>query len=157
MSQPLLNGEVEYVDSEPVADLRLEEHSRMIGELEDRIEALEQKLATAKRDAVVALLQMFADSIRHIASGKMDIPDVAVAPVSENRMAGAWQKWIDKFGGDSFKGKFIKALLEHNSLNARQLLIHLGTGRMQTVYDTAFALTKLSLVRKNGEMYALVG
>jgi len=146
MPQPLLNGgPQEYVEDEPTM-------TDEIMRLSDRISELESKIGQVKREAVIAVLQMFSDSLRHIASGSMEIPDAAViTPVSDNRMASAWQKWIDKFGADSFKGKFISALLTHNSLNARQLLIHLGTSRMQTVYDTAFALTKLSLVRKNGE------
>lgn len=72
MSQPLLDGEVEYV--EPI---RLDAHGERLTYLEDRVASLESQLKQVKRDAVVTLLQMLSDSMRHIASGKMDIPAMA--------------------------------------------------------------------------------
>lgn len=82
MSQPLLEGEVEYVD---VDSTRSDTHAERIAELEEQVAALHQKLATVKRDAVVILLQMFSDSLRHIASGKMDIPDTPVVGSGSDR------------------------------------------------------------------------
>lgn len=71
MAQPLLNGEVEYVEDRGADRVEL---------LENRLSSLEASLSRVKRDAVVALLQVLADSIRHIASGKMDIPDISSEP-----------------------------------------------------------------------------
>lgn len=78
------------------------------------------------------------------------------APSSGSPMQAAWQKWIDKFGASSNKGRFVAALLEHGQLTLRQLMVTIGTPRKQTIYDTYNDLNKLSLVRKNGDMYTLV-
>jgi hypothetical protein len=153
MSQPLLNGEVEYVEAQ-----RIDIHGERITELEDQVANLNQKLDNVKRDAVLALLQMLSDSMRQIASGKMDIPESVDIPAQPpNKMSSAWQKWIDKFGATSSKGMFISSLLEHGQLNARQLQVHIGVKSTQAVYNVALGLNKLSLIRKNGEMYTLVG
>lgn len=72
MPQPLLSTG-EYVEDEPVID----PFAERVGELEDRIASLESQLTNVKRDAVVALLTLLSDSMRHIAMGKMDIPDIS--------------------------------------------------------------------------------
>ena len=95
MVQRLLNGEVEYVDSEPAIDHAFADR---VGDLEDRIAVLEEKLATVKRDAVVALLNMLSESMRHIASSKMDIPAQATNSkwdVIKNRLQPRLREAVD--------------------------------------------------------------
>lgn len=80
MPRPLLgSGEPEDVDGETVVD----PFAERVGELADRLAVLEDKMATVKRDAVVALLTMLSESMRHIASGKMEIPET-VSPQGSN-------------------------------------------------------------------------
>lgn len=67
MSQPLLEGRQEYMeDSGP----------DVVAQLESRIGELEASLSTVKRDAVVTVLSLLTEALRHVASGKMDIPTV---------------------------------------------------------------------------------
>jgi hypothetical protein len=61
---------------EPVAVAQLAER---IDSLEERIEELEAVIPQIKRDAVVIVLSLLTESLRHVASGKMDIPDVSHA------------------------------------------------------------------------------
>lgn len=79
MNQPLLNGEVEFVD--PAEERSL----ARISELEDRVSALESRLTQVRREAVIALLNMLSESMRHIAQGKMDIPDTVVTSGTDTR------------------------------------------------------------------------
>lgn len=146
MSQPLLNGEVEYVDSEPVADLRLNEHGRRITELEDRIANLEAKIANNKRDAVVALLQMLSDSMRHIASGKMDIPDVTVAQAVGS---SKWDALKRKYAGTNVE-QAIDALLIHGKLTTVQLAANLKVGRSNAYNNIVPRLIRLGIITRQG-------
>ena len=158
MSQPLLNGEVEYVDPEPVENVRLDEHGRRITELEDQVASLSAKVSSAKRDAVVALLQMFADSIRHIASGKMDIPDnpsnfgQPVAPQFDQK----WEAWKQKLGHGTAPSRVIDSILSHGPLSRTQLR---SAGEMGwSTLDAALArLKNLQLIEKQGDRWHLKG
>jgi len=73
-----------------------------IAALEDRISVLEALARTAKRDAVVALLNMLGDSMRHIASGKMEIPETTIQAddkwtTIKMRLAPKLQQAVDVF------------------------------------------------------------
>lgn len=72
MPVPLLEGHQEYVASG--SDL-----GQRIDILESRIADLEAGRAQVKRDAVVTVLNLLAQSLRHVASGTMDIPDPVIA------------------------------------------------------------------------------
>ena len=71
MSQPLLEGE--YIATNELAPA---DNSR-IEELESRVAELEDSIPQIKRDAVVIVLKLLTESLRHVASGKMEIPDVS--------------------------------------------------------------------------------
>jgi hypothetical protein len=75
MSQPLLEGD--YIqDRGPDVVERL---NQRILDLENRITDIETERPQIKRDAVVIVLSLLTESLRHVASGKMDIPDVSHA------------------------------------------------------------------------------
>src|ERR1700686_1355092 len=69
MSQPLLEGRQEYVE---------ERESDVVAQLESRIEQLEAMIPNIKREAVVIVLSLLTESLRHVASGKMDITESAI-------------------------------------------------------------------------------
>lgn len=66
MAQPLLEGNVEYVESVTDAEQRIDA-------LESRISELEGAQHQVKRDAVVALLNLLGQALRQVASGKIDL------------------------------------------------------------------------------------
>lgn len=70
MSQLQLEGEVEQKIDEVYG---LQER---IDSLESRVDDLQGDLVNAKRDAVVMLLSLLTESLRHVASGKMEMPTV---------------------------------------------------------------------------------
>jgi hypothetical protein len=43
----------------------------------------------------------------------------------------------------------------HGELTHTQLRIHIGTSRMQTVYDAVSKLNKAALLNKNGDKFSL--
>lgn len=147
MSQLQLEGKVtqEYV----------EDHgSDALEQLSQRIEELEVKLSHVKRDAVVMVLNLLAESLRHVASGKMDIPEVqtATAPQFDPK----WELWKQKLGGTTAPARVIQALLEHGPLNRTQLRSAAELG--WSTLDAATArLKNLSLIEKVGDRWQLKG
>lgn len=75
MPQPLLEGHQEYVEDDGLD--ALEELCERVEALEERLREFEAIIPKVKRDAVVVVLSLLTDSLRHVASGKMDIPDVS--------------------------------------------------------------------------------
>lgn len=76
MAQPLLSdGNQEYVDS----GLSNAELSARVESLNERIEELEARIEQTKRlkqEAVVALLNLLSQSLKHVASGKFDLEEI---------------------------------------------------------------------------------
>jgi len=66
MTQPLLAGRQDYVEPET-------EIERRVSAIEVRIVDLEAMQDRAQREAVVGLLNLLAQSLRHVASGKFDL------------------------------------------------------------------------------------
>lgn len=66
MAQPLLEGNVEYMESASNSEQRIDA-------LESRISELEAAQHQVKRDAVVALLNLLGQALRQVASGKIDL------------------------------------------------------------------------------------
>lgn len=66
MAQPLLEGNVEYMEAVTDAEQRIDA-------LESRIAELEGAQHQVKRDAVVALLNLLGQALRQVASGKIDL------------------------------------------------------------------------------------
>jgi hypothetical protein len=80
----------------------------------------------------------------------------ASAPGTDPRKAAVWEDWVGKLGGrESFAGKMIIALLQHGALTSKQIAIHIGTKRMQTVYETTLKVNKAGILDKNGDKFSL--
>src|ERR1017187_2580496 len=119
MPQPLLEGHQEYVqDRGPDV---IEQLTRRIDALENRIDELEADRPTIKRDAVVIVLSLLTESLRHVASGKMDIPDVSHAAMAAPQFDPRWDAWKQKLGAGQAPARIIDALLTHGPLNRTQL------------------------------------
>jgi hypothetical protein len=147
MPQPLLSGQQEYV--EPVSDLQ-----NQIDALETRVAELEANQGQVKRDAVLALLNLLAQSLRHVASGQMDIAESVPPQASAPQFDPQWQAWKQKLGGNTAPAKVIDALLTHGPLNRTQLRSAAELG--WSTLDAATArLKNLSLIEKSGDRWNL--
>lgn len=148
MAQQLLPGEVEYLDEESAVD----PFAERVGELEDRVAALEAKLSQVKRDAVVALLQMLSDSMRHIASGKMDIPDV-----SANVQAASTGKWdiLKAKHAGTHVAAVIESLQIHGRLSTPQLAANIKTSKQNAYNNIVPKMIKMGIVTRQG-MYLVL-
>lgn len=147
MPQPLLNGASEYFDESPVEG----NSSERIEELEERIGTLEASIPQVKRDAVVMVLNLLGESLRHIASGKMDITEVA-SPANLQPNA----KW------DAVKQRLAPRLREavdiflvRGSMNNSQLAAALHLGRSNCSNNVIGALKRQGLLVKSGNDYSL--
>lgn len=87
MSQPLLSSGQEYLE-EQGPDVMVQMNER-IDELEAEIRELKADRQAIQREAVVIVLKLLTESLRHVASGKMDIPDVSHAAPS----SGSDARW----------------------------------------------------------------
>lgn len=152
MSQPLLSGQQEYIEESEAVD----PFAERVDELEDRIVALESKMGQVKREAVLAVLQMFSDSLRHIASGQMGIPDaVTVAPTSP-QFDQKWEAWKQKLGSGTAPARIIDALLKQGPLNRTQLR-SFGELGWSTLDAATSRLRNLGLIEKSGDRWNLKG
>lgn len=147
MSQPLLKGEVEYVEA-----IRVDIHSERITELEDQVASLHEKMSNVKRDAIVAVLTMLSEAMRHVASGKMDIPEppTAAAPQFDQR----WEAWKQKLGAGTAPARVIDALLKQGPLNRTQLR-QFGELGWSTLDAATSRLKNLNLIEKSGDRWIL--
>lgn len=76
------------------------------------------------------------------------------APVSADpSKSAAWDSWKQKMGGAA--RTIIDLLMLHGQLTQEQMRIHIGTKRMQTVYDATSKLNKAGLVVKTGDKFSL--
>jgi hypothetical protein len=140
MPQPLLSGEQEYVKDEPSVTDELMH-------LSDRVAALESRLVHIKREAVITLLQMLSDSMKHVASGKMDIPEVSAStPSAEN---GKWEILKQKYAG-THTGRAIEALMIHKRLSTAQLAANIGTSKQNAYNNLVPKMIKLGILTRQG-------
>ena len=169
MAQPLLEGTIDltqdFVKDVAAENERLQQENRQLRNQLIKAKA-ESEAAIAAITALRAQLSPLHRAMRAVfgeitiaigeeVGGSTSGPTAVTENAAmDNPRRKAWEKWIQKLGGH--RGNFIQCLLEHGPSNARQLMVAMGINRMQTVYDTAHALSKIGLVRKNGEMYGLV-
>jgi len=154
MSQPLLkSGEQEYVAAQ-LSDQALVDR---IEALECRFDELDTYISTIpniKRDAVVTVLALLIEAVRHVASGKMDIPDVTqiAGSAPDIRLKAAWENWKSKLPG--LPARFIDALLLHGPMTQTQLRIAVGcaAGSVASIVST---LWKAGLIDKNSGRISL--
>ena len=71
-----------------------------------------------------------------------------------SRSSAVWEDWKKKLGATA-ASKIIDILLLHGQLDQTQIRIHLGTSRMQTVYDAVSKLNKAGIINKNGGKISL--
>lgn len=90
------------------------------------------------------------DSLR-LLFGDMEllgVQDAPAASTSPQKVAGnpAWDSWKAKMGGVA--AKIIDLLMLHGELNQEQIRIHVGTNRMQTIYDATRKLNNAGIINK---------
>lgn len=71
----------------------------------------------------------------------------------KHELLAAWLPWQRKL--PTRQWQFIESLVEHGPMTAAQMSAALGIPRKQTIFDLAHALTKVQLIRKDGDKYAL--
>lgn len=84
----------------------------------------------------------------------MGIAEVQTQTASPQKSA-AWESWKQKLGPGSAAAKIIDMLHVHGALDQTQIRIHLGTSRMQTVYDAVSKLNRAGIINKNGGKISL--
>ena len=154
MSLPLLEGHAEYMEDRG-PDV-IEKLNQRIEKLEDRIADLEQDRPQIRRDAVVAVLNLLTQSLRHVASGQIDIdtPVQQAASVGAPQFDPKWEAWKQKLGAGTAPSRVIEAILTHGPLSRTQLRAagELGWSTM----DAATArLKNLGLIEKVGDRWNL--
>ena len=136
---------------------------KMIGELESELAREKAKSRSVERGAqklrqqlspLYQALGMVFGEIETMGIG--DSGESSSPSSSDPRKAAVWDSWVEKLGGkDSFAGKMIVALLQHGALTSKQIAIHIGTKRMQTVYETTLKVNKAGILDKNGDRFSL--
>lgn len=127
---------------------RLTEQGRA-NAIEAGVRELRDSLAPLYR----ALRQMFGEIE---AMGVGSTQGTQGAPVATNpRSSAAWDSWKQKLGANSAAARIIDFLMVHGELTHTQIRIHLGTNRMQTVYDAVSKLNRAGLLNKNGDKFSL--
>jgi len=149
MSQLSLNdGTQHYVD--PGSDLE-----DRIAALERQVVELESSREQVKRDAVLLVLNLLGQSLRHIASGQMDIPDtpsvVQGVPLASAK-SEVWNAWKSRLGIPC--GKIIDALLTHGKLTSTQISIATGI-QSGNVATYIYRINKAGILNKNGKEFSL--
>ena len=141
----------------------LYERNRQLEESEAALRAERQKNAVIERGVAElrTVLTPLYQGLQHI-FGEIDATGVdeshgssASSPASSSRTSAAWESWKQKLGANSAAAKIIDILMVHGELTHTQLRIHIGTSRMQTVYDAVSKLNKAALLNKNGDKFSL--
>ena len=123
---------------------------------ERRKNATVEKGVAEIRHALTPVYQGLAHLFGEIDAMGIDAASDMSQPASDPRKAAVWDSWVEKLGGrDSFAGKMILALLQHGALTSKQIAIHIGTKRMQTVYETTLKVNKAGILDKNGDKFSL--
>jgi hypothetical protein len=162
-------GEIQRYDAR---DQEIQELKQTIQFQRERLAEKEGEIARLKNEKQVSLggvlhlrkvLNPLYQGLQQI-FGEIDNMDLPVdAAASESgasskvnpQKAAVWDSWKQKMGGNSAAARIIDALLLHSELTATQLSIHIGTSRMQTVYDAVSRLNKAGVLQKSGDRYRL--
>jgi hypothetical protein len=145
MPVPLLEGNQEYVDDEGI--------DPAVAALHDRIDVLERKLSEVKRDAVIAVLNLLARSLKHVASGEFDLDEMAVAAAAPSTSNGKWEFWKKRYPGRI--AETIDLLLIQGEMNQSQLCSALKCDSRTLSAKVIYPLNKAGLLIKNGGMFSL--
>ena len=146
MPQPLLESGEQYMpDTES-------EISERIEGLESRIDELESALSKVKRDAVVIVLSLLTESLRHVASGKMDIPDVPQSSAN-GQFTSKWEAIKQRLAPRLREA--VDVFLLRGAMNNSQLAAALRIGRSNCSNNVLGELKRQGLLVKNGNEYSL--
>lgn len=154
MPQPLLSGAIdaEYVDagtSNKELAISIDCLSDRVKELEQRLDQLEAGRAAIKREAVVALLNLLVKSLKHVASGEIDLDE---APVQATTASGKWQAIVERHKGTRI-GQVIEMLMLYGPLNQSQIAANLGIDPSNVSKNIMPDLVARGLVEKvNGKV-----
>jgi hypothetical protein len=148
MSQLQLEAKQEYVDQSGSTA----QFAERIGVLEDRLGELESSLSKVKRDAVVIVLSLLTESLRHVASGKMDIAEVIQPPVNV-QANGKWE--AVKQGLAPRLRDAVDVFLVRGTMNNSQLAAALRIGRSNCSTNVIGELRRQGLLIKSGNDYSL--
>lgn len=150
----LLEGKVDDRDETVLrlrAQLRESETARLTEQgRANAIEAGVRELRGALNPLYQALRHVFGEMEAMGVSG-----GVAAGQAASPRSSVVWDSWKQKLGGNSAAARIIDFLMVHGELNHTQIRIHLGTNRMQTVYDAVSKLNRAGLLNKNGDKFSL--
>ncbi len=161
MSQYMLEGKV-LPAGPTVESLQRELYTRnkQLNDAEDALLAERRKTSTIEAgvsDLRKSLAPLYQALQRVF--GDIDAMGVAESVSSSSAMgpraSAAWDSWKQKLGPNSAAAKIIDILMLHGELTHTQLRIHIGTSRMQTVYDAVSKLNKAALLNKNGDKFSL--
>lgn len=159
----------------PLADPReevLQQLSREKIKLEGELASERQKRRTAESDLedsererknvlegvqrLRTSLTPLYDSLR-LLFGDMEMMGVqdAQAEATPQRATASpvWDSWKAKMGGVA--AKIIDLLMLHGELNQEQMRIHVGTNRMQTIYDATRKLNNAGIINKRDGKFSL--
>jgi hypothetical protein len=147
----------------PQPDLRetLASLRRELAQATERADTAEKEAASERRKRIamekgIASLRLALSPVHEgllMIFGEMDALGVGEPSGIAPKNSAAWEQWKQKLGGAA--AKIIDILHVHGELDHRQLAIHIGTNRLQTVYDAVSKLNKAGIINKNGGKVSL--
>jgi hypothetical protein len=131
--------------------------NRQLAEAEESLRQEKRKTAVIESGVqqLRTVLTPLYQALQHVFGEieAMGVGGESAAPNVKNSVA--WDSWKQKLGPNSAAAKIIDILMIHGELTHTQLRIHIGTNRMQTVYDAVSKLNKAMLLNKNGDKFSL--
>jgi hypothetical protein len=162
MSLSILSPLPDWRQKAEALQRELYERNRQFSEVEEALRQERQKTASVERgvDELRTVLNPLYQALQHIygeigAMGVNGAASTVASSAPNGRASAAWESWKQKLGANSAAAKIIDILMIHGELTHTQLRIHIGTSRMQTVYDAVSKLNKAALLNKNGDKFSL--
>jgi hypothetical protein len=150
MSQLLIEGKVDD------RDLIIDGLRRRVAQLEEELQAERSKANSIDAGAqqLRGVLNPLYNALRRV-YGQMDEMGIGQAELNHSNPKAnlVWEDWKKKLGGAA--ARIIDILHLHGQLDQTQIRIHLGTNRIQTVYDAVSKLNKAGIINKNGGRISL--
>lgn len=148
-------------------DQEIDRLTRVNRQLDEALRQVRLELAQANQDKTAAVNAIRA--LRRVLDGPynalravygeieilgMDEPQSSSqVPQPGSGAPTRWTALMAKLGGN--KAAFIQAIIDFGPSTSTGIMAAMGIKRKQTVYDTAFELTRLGVIEKRGENYAL--
>jgi hypothetical protein len=148
-SRPLLSsGDAEYIEDrgpDIMEQLRLR-----ISQLERRVESLESALDVTKRDAVVIVLNLLHQSLKHVASGKFDISQIE-SPAQHSKWDAIKKRLQPRLA------EAIDVLLLQGEMRRTQLASAMKMDYSNCAKNVIAVLIRQGLIVERGGMLSLKG